>query len=91
MDVLADLVDVAVHHENVQSDADQRFNEVGTPRFHLSSSGDRVVLDVELRYDPRVWPAEADSVRARLQKRFGDEVQIALHGQGRLPDTPVFA
>jgi hypothetical protein len=88
-EAVADLPDVAVTHDTPQSAADPRLHEAGSPRFALRPSDGGVALDVELRYDPEVWPAEAERARHAIQQRLPVAgLAVHMHGQGRLPGPP---
>ena len=90
-EAVADLPEVAVSHDTPQSAADPRLHEAGSPRIALRADGGGVALDVELRYDPLVWPAEAERVRRTVHARMPVAgVAVHTHGQGQLPGPPCF-
>lgn len=94
--VCADLPDVAVEPISWAPWA----VDVGPPRFSLHNDGDDLVVGVELRYQPELFPERADEVQRRIAADLRREVtglaaalddgQVRLHvdavGPGRLRD-----
>lgn len=84
---LADLPQVAVSPRHLYPDADQRHYEAGSPRFKLVDEAAGPAVRVELRFDPQVWPQEAQAVADAARKSLPPGIQVILHGPGQLEDV----
>ncbi|MEV3859117.1 hypothetical protein AB0J38_32990 [Streptomyces sp. NPDC050095] len=85
---LADHVDVHRVHPFATTPGGPAFCEAGSPRFLLSGEG-APTLDVEIRFDPRVWPEKASQVRDEFRALVPNRLKIALYAPGQLGDVPI--
>ncbi|MEV7282332.1 hypothetical protein [Streptomyces sp. NPDC093111] len=82
--VLADLPQVAVAFDHLYPDTDQRHYEAGNPRFKLVDNGAGPEVHVELRFDPLVWPRQAEEVADAVHAAVPADVRVLLYGPDRL-------
>lgn len=65
---LSDIADVArsIPHMSYIRGGDERYQEAGAPRFRIDVNPAEVNLNVELRYDPLVWPDRCSIVSRKI-------------------------
>jgi hypothetical protein len=77
---VSDLADVRLHDARLLGGGDSRYQEAGSPRFRVDSDGCGATLNIELRYDPMVWPDEAMALQRTVARRLErPDVKIVPH------------